>query len=94
MLPVSRNRLDHDLPSGIEDAVRLGQQARGEVVSAIVTAQESMSAGSQHLSRTVVDLVTKAGKPLELPAAPPLPPPPSPKPPTSPEGRAPSYRFP
>ncbi|GIF98650.1 toxic anion resistance protein [Catellatospora citrea] len=59
---------------GIEDAVRFGQQARAEVVSAIVTAQESMSASSQHLSRTVVDLVTKAGKPLELPAAPPLPP--------------------
>ena len=31
---------------GIEDAVRYGQQARAEVVSAIVTAQESMSASS------------------------------------------------
>ncbi|MDI1465843.1 toxic anion resistance protein [Catellatospora sp. KI3] len=58
---------------GIEDAVRFGQQARAEVVSAIVTAQESMSASSQQLSRNVVDLVTRAGKPLELPAAPALP---------------------
>ncbi|MBV1855244.1 toxic anion resistance protein [Catellatospora tritici] len=58
---------------GIEEAVRFGQQARAEVVSAIVTAQESMSASSQQLSRNVVDLVTRAGKPLELPAGPALP---------------------
>ena len=36
---------------GIEDAVRFGQQARAEVVSAIVTAQESMSAARQQLSQ-------------------------------------------
>jgi len=58
---------------GIEDAVRFGQQARAEVVTAIVTAQESMSASSQQLSRSVVELVTKARKPLELPAAPEIP---------------------
>ncbi|WP_034591944.1 toxic anion resistance protein [Hamadaea tsunoensis] len=58
---------------GIEDAVRFGQQARNEVVTAIVTAQESMSASSQQLSRNVVDLVTKARQPLALPPAPQLP---------------------
>jgi uncharacterized protein YaaN involved in tellurite resistance len=58
---------------GIEDAVRYGQQARADVVTAIVTAQESMSASSQQLSRSVVELVTKARKPLELPPAPELP---------------------
>ncbi|NUO58899.1 MAG: hypothetical protein HOV78_19740 [Hamadaea sp.] len=58
---------------GIEEAVRFGQQARAEVVTAIVTAQESMSASSQQLSRSVVELVTKARKPLELPAAPEIP---------------------
>ncbi len=58
---------------GIEEAVRFGQQARAEVVSAIVTAQESMSASSQRLSHSVVELVTKARKPIELPAGPELP---------------------
>ncbi|WP_117210943.1 toxic anion resistance protein [Allorhizocola rhizosphaerae] len=59
---------------GIEEAVRFGQQARAEVVSAIVTAQESMSASSQRLSKSVVELVTKARRPIELPAGPDLPP--------------------
>ena len=58
---------------GIEEAVRYGQQARAEVVTAIVTAQESMSASSQRLNNTVVELVTRARKPLELPPAPALP---------------------
>ncbi|GIH06172.1 toxic anion resistance protein [Rhizocola hellebori] len=58
---------------GIEEAVRFGQQARAEVVSAIVTAQESMSATSQRLSNTVVELVTKARDPIALPAGPQLP---------------------
>jgi uncharacterized protein YaaN involved in tellurite resistance len=58
---------------GIEEAVQYGQQRRAEVVTAIVTAQESMSASSQKLSRTVVDLVAKAQQPLALPAAPALP---------------------
>ena len=57
---------------GIEDAVRYGQQARAVVVTAIVTAQESMSASSQHLSRTVVELVAKTRTPLALPEAPAL----------------------
>jgi uncharacterized protein YaaN involved in tellurite resistance len=58
---------------GIEEAVRYGQQARAEVVTAIVTAQESLSDSSQRLSKTVVELVTKAKKPLELPPAPQIP---------------------
>jgi uncharacterized protein YaaN involved in tellurite resistance len=58
---------------GIEEAVRFGQQARAEVVTAIVTAQESMSASAQQLNKSVVELVTRARKPLELPPAPQLP---------------------
>jgi len=58
---------------GIEEAVRYGQQARAEVVTAIVTANESMSASAQQLNRSVVELVTRARKPLELPPAPELP---------------------
>ncbi|MBB5867938.1 uncharacterized protein YaaN involved in tellurite resistance [Allocatelliglobosispora scoriae] len=58
---------------GIEDAVRYGEQRRAEVVNAIVTAQESMSQSSQRLSRTVVELVSKAQQRMELPAAPALP---------------------
>jgi uncharacterized protein YaaN involved in tellurite resistance len=58
---------------GIEEAVRFGQQARAEVVTAIVTAQESMTASAQHLNNSVVELVTRARKPLELPPAPALP---------------------
>lgn len=58
---------------GIEDAVKYGQQRRAEVVTAIVTAQESMSESSQRLNKTVVELVAKAQKPLELPAAPEIP---------------------
>ena len=58
---------------GIEDAVRFGEAARSEVVTAIVTAQESMSASTQKLSQCVVDLVSRARKPLELPAAPEIP---------------------
>jgi cell division protein ZapA (FtsZ GTPase activity inhibitor) len=58
---------------GIEEAVRFGQQARAEVVTAIVTAQESMSASARHLNQSVVELVTRARKPLELPPAPELP---------------------
>ena len=59
---------------GIEDAVRYGQQRRAEVVTAIVTAQESMSQSSTKLNAAVVDLVAKARQPLELPAVPELPP--------------------
>ncbi|MFG1801465.1 toxic anion resistance protein [Micromonospora carbonacea] len=58
---------------GIEDAVRHGQQARAEVVGAIVTANRSMSESSQRLSRTVVELVTRAKTPLALPPGPQLP---------------------
>jgi hypothetical protein len=58
---------------GIEDAVRFGQQARADVVTAIVVAQESMSASYQQLSRNVIDLVTRAQQPIALPAAAALP---------------------
>ncbi len=58
---------------GIEDAVRYGQQRRAEVVTAIVTAQESILASSERLNETVVELVAKAKQPLELPAPPPIP---------------------
>ena len=44
------------------------------MVTAIVTANESMSQTSQRLSRTVVELVTRAQQaPLALPAGPQLP---------------------
>lgn len=58
---------------GIEEAVRFGQQKRAEVVTAIVTANESMSASAQQLSRTVVELVARAKEPVALPAGPELP---------------------
>lgn len=58
---------------GIEDAVRYGQKARAEVESAIVAAQVSMSGSTEKLSRNVVELVARARKPLELPAAPSVP---------------------
>ncbi|WP_432971219.1 toxic anion resistance protein [Dactylosporangium sp. CA-233914] len=58
---------------GIEDAVKFGQQKRAEVVTAIVTANESMSQTSQRLSKTVVELVSRAKEPLALPAGPQLP---------------------
>ena len=58
---------------GLEEAVRYGQQKRAEVVTAIVTANQSMSESSQRLSRTVVDLVTRAKEPVALPAGPQLP---------------------
>ena len=58
---------------GIEEAVRYGQQKRADVATAIVEANESMSASAQRLSRIVVDLVAKARDPLILPAAPDLP---------------------
>jgi uncharacterized protein YaaN involved in tellurite resistance len=58
---------------GIEEAVRYGQQKRADVATAIVQANESMSASAQRLSRIVVDLVAKARDPLVLPAAPELP---------------------
>ncbi|SCG39450.1 toxic anion resistance protein [Micromonospora inositola] len=58
---------------GIEDAVRYGQQKRAEVVGAIITANRSMSESSERLSRTVVELVTRAQEPVALPAGPQLP---------------------
>ena len=58
---------------GIEDAVRYGQQARADVIGAIVSANRSMSESSERLSRTVVELVTRAKAPLALPAGPQLP---------------------
>lgn len=62
-----------DQARGIEEAVRYGQQARAEVVTAIVTAQDSLAGSSSRLSNSVVELVAKAQKPLALPPAPPLP---------------------
>ncbi|MDG4797071.1 toxic anion resistance protein [Micromonospora sp. WMMD1082] len=58
---------------GIEEAVRYGQQKRAEVVDAIVTANQSMAQSANRLSQTVVELVTRAKQPLELPAGPQLP---------------------
>jgi uncharacterized protein YaaN involved in tellurite resistance len=58
---------------GIEEAVRYGQQKRAEVVTAIVTANESMSQSANRLSKTVVELVSRAKEPLALPAGPHLP---------------------
>ncbi|MGI5152881.1 toxic anion resistance protein [Plantactinospora sp. CA-294935] len=58
---------------GIEEAVRYGQQKRAEVVTAIVTANESMSQSANRLSKTVVELVSRAKEPLALPAGPQLP---------------------
>ncbi|MFY1636023.1 toxic anion resistance protein [Solwaraspora sp. WMMB335] len=58
---------------GIEEAVKYGQQKRAEVVTAIVTANESMSQTSQRLSKTVVELISRAKAPLALPAGPQLP---------------------
>lgn len=59
--------------TGIEEALRYGEQARGEVVSAIVSAQGSIAQTQQRLSQTVVELVGRAEKPMALPAAPDLP---------------------
>ncbi len=58
---------------GIEEAVRYGQRKRAEVVGAIVTANQSMSESSERLSRTVVDLITRAKDPVALPGGPQLP---------------------
>jgi uncharacterized protein YaaN involved in tellurite resistance len=58
---------------GIEEAVKYGEQRRAEVVTAIVAARDSMSESSQRLNATVLELVAKAQKPLQLPAAPALP---------------------
>lgn len=59
--------------TGIEDAVRYGEQARREVVAAILVAQESMAASSAKLDATVADLVHRAAEPVELAPAPELP---------------------
>lgn len=64
--------LDNQADS-IIDAVTYGQQARQQVVQALVTAQNSISASSERLSGTVIELVTKAELPVELPASAPLP---------------------
>ncbi|MEV6814970.1 toxic anion resistance protein [Micromonospora sp. NPDC051296] len=58
---------------GIEEAVRYGQQKRAEVVTAIVSANQSMTQSANRLSQTVVELVTRAKEPLALPAGPQLP---------------------
>lgn len=64
--------LDQQAESMIE-AVKYGHQAREEVVAAIITAQHSISQSSDKLAGTVVELVTKAEQPLDLPAMPELP---------------------
>lgn len=55
------------------EAVQYGQQARQEVTQALLTAQASLSKGSQNLTDTIVQLVGASSKPLELPAVPDLP---------------------
>lgn len=64
--------LDNQADAMIE-AVKYGQQARSEVVSALLTAQSAMSQTSDRLSQTVVELVTKADQQPELPPVPTLP---------------------
>jgi uncharacterized protein YaaN involved in tellurite resistance len=58
---------------GIEEAVKYGERRRAEVVTAIVTARDSMSESTQRLNATVLELVAKAQEPVQLPAAPALP---------------------
>lgn len=59
--------------TGIEEAVRYGEQARQQVVGSIVTAQQAMLASSDRLDKAVSELVSKSQQKLELPAAPTLP---------------------
>lgn len=59
--------------TGIEEAVRYGQEARTEVVAAILVAQTAMASSSKHLDDTVADLVGRGHRQVELPATPPLP---------------------
>ncbi len=58
---------------GIEDAVRQGQTQRAQVVDAIVTASTAINESGVQLNDTVIKLITRAQKPLELPAAPVVP---------------------
>lgn len=59
--------------NGMIEAVRFGQQARQEVTQALLTAQASISRGSQDLAKTVIALAGSAEQQLELPAMPELP---------------------
>lgn len=59
--------------TGIEQAVQYGEQARQQVVGAIVTAQTAMLESSERLSNSVSKLVAASQTKVELPAAPSLP---------------------
>ena len=59
--------------TAIEDAVRYGEQARQQVVGAIVTAQQAMTATTDRLGATVSELVATSQRTVQLPPAPPLP---------------------
>ncbi|MGO4955983.1 toxic anion resistance protein [Luteococcus sp. Sow4_B9] len=59
--------------TGIEEAVRYGQQARAQVLGSIQTAQQAMISSSQRLGDAVSELVGASQRELELPAAPQLP---------------------
>lgn len=59
--------------TGIEEAVRYGEQARAQVVGAIVTAQTSMTQTTQRLGDTVSKLVAASQEKVALPPAPKLP---------------------
>ncbi|MEL4358654.1 MULTISPECIES: toxic anion resistance protein [unclassified Luteococcus] len=59
--------------TGIEEAVRYGEQARQQVVGSIVTAQQAMLASSDRLDKAVSELVSKSQQTVELPTGPELP---------------------
>jgi uncharacterized protein YaaN involved in tellurite resistance len=58
---------------GLLEAVREGQQQRALVVDAIVTAGHRITTSGRQLNDAVVDLVTRAQKPVELLPAPEVP---------------------
>lgn len=58
---------------GIEDAVREGQRQRAEVTDAIVTAGRRITESTLSHNETIIDLVTRAQRPLELGSAPSVP---------------------
>lgn len=55
---------------GIEAAVREGKMARAQVIDAVVTAGQRITASGKKLDEAVLDLVTRAQQPLAMPPAP------------------------
>lgn len=58
---------------GIEDAVREGQRQRAEVTDAIVTAGQRITESTLSHNKTIIDLVARAQRPLELGPVPSVP---------------------